>query len=66
MSTSSDLRIGALESVSYIPMTTEVLQKLDLPQCPLRQDLLAEDICDLFYSNTFLGLIVGGGTMFKS
>jgi hypothetical protein len=43
-------------------MSSEVLQKLDLPQRALGQDLLAEDIGDLLDRNTFIGLSVCRGT----
>lgn len=40
-------------------MTSEMLEKLDLSQSPLRQNLLGEDIGDLLDRNTFLGLTIG-------
>lgn len=46
----------------HIAMSSEVLQQLDLAQCTLRQDLLAEDIRDLLDRNTLVGLLVGCGT----
>ena len=47
----------------YISMPAEVLQKLDFSQGTLRQDLLAEDICNLLYGNPFLSLVVGRRTV---
>lgn len=44
-------------------MASEVLQQLDLAQGALGQNLLAEDIGDLFDGNTFIGLVVDGGTI---
>jgi hypothetical protein len=46
-------------------MTSEVLQKLDLSQCALSQDLLAEDIGDLLDRNSFVCLGIGRGTTGK-
>lgn len=43
-------------------MSSEVLQKLDLSQRALGQNLLAEDIGDLLDRNTFTGLTIGRGT----
>jgi hypothetical protein len=43
-----------------VSVTTEVLQQLDLAQGALGQDLLGEDICDLFDSDAFASLVVGG------
>lgn len=40
--------------------TSEVLQQLDLAQGTLGEDLLAEDIGDLFYGDAFTSLVVGG------
>ena len=39
-------------------MPTKVLQQLDLPQCPLRQDLLTEYIRHLLYGHSFSCLVV--------
>lgn len=39
-------------------MTTEMLEKLDLSQGALGEDLLAEDICDFLDCYTFAGLVV--------
>lgn len=47
---------------TYIAMTAEVLQELDLPQSALGQNLLAEDIGDLLDSDSLSSLIVRGGT----
>ena len=44
-------------------MPSEVLQKLDLPQRALSQDLLAEDIGDFLDRNSFVGLGIGRGTV---
>lgn len=44
-------------------MASEVLQQLDLAQGALGQNLLAEDIGNLFDGNTFIGLVVDGGTI---
>jgi hypothetical protein len=44
-------------------MASEVLKQLDLAQCALGEDLLAEYIGDLLDGNSFVGLIVDGGTM---
>ena len=52
-------------SSSYVAMASEVLQKLDFSQRSLRQDLLAEDICDLLDSDTFPSLTVGRSTISK-
>jgi hypothetical protein len=46
-------------------MASEMLQKLDFSQRSLRQDLLAEDICDLLDSDTFPSLTVGRSTISK-
>jgi hypothetical protein len=46
-------------------MSSEVLQKLDLPQRTLGQNLLAEDVGDLLDRNTFTGLAIGRGTAGK-
>jgi hypothetical protein len=43
-------------------MSSEMLEQLYLTQRALRQDLLAEHICNLFNRNTFLRLGVGGST----
>ena len=37
---------------TYVAMTTKVLKKLDLSQSPLGKDLLAEDVGDLFDSDS--------------
>jgi len=42
-------------------MSPEMLQQLDLPQRPLGQNLLAEDIGHLLDRDTFPRLVVGGG-----
>ena len=42
-------------------MAPEVLQELDLAQCPLGQDLLAEDIGDFLDGNALVCLVVDGG-----
>ena len=42
-----------------------MLQKLDFSQRSLRQDLLAEDICDFLDSDTFPSLAVGRSTISK-
>jgi hypothetical protein len=39
-----------------------MLQELDLSQCPLRQDLFAEDICNFLDGDTFARLTVGRST----
>lgn len=39
-----------------------MLQQLDLSQSALGQNLLAEDVGDLFDSDAFAGLVVGGRT----
>ena len=39
-----------------------MLQELDLAQGALGQDLLAEDIGDLFDGDTLVGLVVDSGT----
>jgi len=39
-----------------------VLEQLDLSQCALGQDLLAEDVGDLLNSDALASLDVGGGT----
>jgi hypothetical protein len=49
----------------YITMSPEVLQELNLSQCTLSQNLLAEDISDLLDRNTFLGLSIRRGTVEK-
>ncbi len=41
-----------------------MLQKLELAQGALSQDLLAENICDLLDSYSFAGLLVCRGTGF--
>ena len=46
-------------------MSSEVLQKLDLSQRTLGQNLLAEDIGDLLDRNAFTGLAIGRGTVEK-
>jgi hypothetical protein len=46
-----------------ISVPSEMLQELDFSQCPLRQDLFAEDIGDFFDSNTFPRLGVGRSTI---
>jgi len=46
-------------------MSSEVLQKLDLSQRTLGQNLLAEDIGDLLDRNSLTGLAVGRGTAEK-
>ena len=60
---------GDLETVSQTAQwpergngedTSEVLQQLDLSQGALGQDLLAEDICNLFDGNAFSRLVVCG------
>lgn len=43
-----------------------MLQELDFSQCSLRQDLLAEDVCDFLDSDTFPCLAIGRGTMLYS
>jgi hypothetical protein len=43
-------------------VTAEVLEQLDLSQCALGQNLLAEDVGNLLDSDTFACLDVGGGT----
>lgn len=54
---------GLRGAAAYITMAAEVLQKLDLAQGPLSQNLFAEDIGDFFDGNTFAGLNVGGGAV---
>jgi len=44
-------------------MTSEMLQKLDLSQCALSQDLLAEDVGDLLNGNSLLRLAIRRGTV---
>ena len=44
-------------------MSSEVLQKLDLPERPFGENLLAKNIGDLFDRHTLAGLIVGCGTI---
>lgn len=46
-------------SETYIAVAPEMLKQLDLPQRPLREDLLAEDIGDFLDRNTLTGLDVG-------
>lgn len=43
-------------------MAPEVLQELDLPQSPLREDLLTEDIGDFFDGHSVAGQVIGGST----
>jgi hypothetical protein len=40
-----------------------MLQELDFSQCPLRQDLFAEDVRDFLDSDTFPSLTVGRSTI---
>lgn len=49
--------------MSYVAMAAEVLQKLDLAQGALGQDLFAEDIGDLLDGNAFVCLIVHGSAI---
>jgi hypothetical protein len=44
-------------------VAAEVLQELDLAECTLGQDLLAEDIGDLLDGDALVRLIVHGGTV---
>jgi hypothetical protein len=44
-------------------MSTEVLKQLDLAQGPLGQDLLTEDIGNLFNGNALVRLVVNGATV---
>lgn len=44
-------------------MSSEVLQQLDLTESSLGEDLLAEDIGNLFDGDTFVGLVVHGGAV---
>lgn len=48
---------------SDISMSSEVLQKLDLSQGSLRQDLFAEDICNLLDRNSLSRLGIGRSTV---
>lgn len=41
-------------------MATKMLQQLDFAQSTLGEDLLAEDICDLFDGNAFGSLTIDG------
>jgi hypothetical protein len=43
-------------------VASEVLEKFDLSQCPLGQDLLAEDIGNLLDSDTFASMNICGST----
>jgi len=43
-------------------VASEVLKELNLSQSPLCQNLLAEDIGDLFDGNTFPSVVVCGST----
>lgn len=47
-------------------MTPEMLEKLDLSQGALGEDLLAEDICDFLDCYTFAGLVVRRSTWDES
>ena len=47
-----------------IAMSSEVLQKLDLTQSPLRKDLLAEDIGHFLNGDPVTSQIIGGSTGF--
>jgi hypothetical protein len=49
--------------LTYITVSSEVLQKLDLSQGTLGQNLLAEDIGDLLDRNALIGLAIGRGTV---
>lgn len=51
---------------TYVAVTSEMLQQLDLSQGPLGQDLLAEDIGDFLDGDTITGLGVGRGTESKT
>jgi hypothetical protein len=47
-------------------MSSEMLQKFDLSQRTLSQNLLAENIGDLLDRNSFIGLGIGRGTEEKT
>ena len=49
------------DAATDVPVTTEVLQQLDLTQSSLRKDLLAEHIGDLFDGHTFAGCSIRCG-----
>jgi hypothetical protein len=49
--------------LTYITVSSEVLQKLDLSQGTLGQNLLAEDIGDLLDRNALIGLAIGRSTV---
>jgi hypothetical protein len=46
-------------------LTSEVLQQLDLAQGTLGEDLLAEDIGDLFDGDALARLVVGGSAVWE-
>lgn len=48
---------------AHVAMASEVLQQLDLAQCALGEDLLAEDIGDLLDGDALVGLVVHGGAV---
>jgi hypothetical protein len=52
--------------LTYITMPSEMLQKFDLSQRTLGQNLLAENIGDLLDRNSFIGLGIGRGTEEKT
>ena len=43
-------------------MAPEVLEELDLPQSPLRQDFLTKDIGDFLDGHSVAGQVIGGST----
>jgi hypothetical protein len=51
---------------SYVAVSPEVLQQLDLAQGTLGQDLLAKDIGDLLDGDTLVGMVIDGGTKRRS
>lgn len=63
------LHCGVLPVVSMVHasrssrLASEVLQQLDLAQCALGQDLLAEDVGDLFDGHALARLVVGSRTV---
>lgn len=46
----------------YVSVSSKMLQQLDLAQCALSKNLLAEDIGNLLDGYTLTGLVVGSGT----
>lgn len=54
---------GPVLTETYVAMASEVLQELDLAQSSLGENLLAEDIGNLFDGNTLAGLVVDGSAL---